>query len=48
MDVTKDKQVTVDEFIKVFMAAENILRKKIRGLDKDIKDYEIEMKEAQE
>ena len=40
MDKNSDGRITVEEFINVFMSANNILNDKIGKMDGTIKDYQ--------
>ena len=40
MDKNHDSRITVEEFIKVFIQAEAILKEKINNSDNYIKDYQ--------
>lgn len=46
MDKNHDGNVTLDEFIKVFIEAEDILRTKVENCSKFIKDYQKQRTEA--
>ena len=39
MDINNDQQVTIQEYIKVFVDADNILRNKIKNSEDYIKSY---------
>jgi hypothetical protein len=46
MDKDSDGRVTIDEFIRVFMEAEDVLENKIQNSKKYLEDYHKQRKEA--
>lgn len=46
MDKNYDHKVSVDEFVKVYLEAEDVLKNKIENSKKAIKEYQMQKKDA--
>ncbi len=48
MEVTQEGKFTVEEFMRVFLDADNILRQKLKNSEKYIETYQKQKKDSQQ